>query len=159
VGGEPWLHPRFAARVCASDGTRLGWVGELHPRVAKDFDVPRGVLAFELSVEALVRHGAPVPRYHPIPSLPAVLRDLAVVVADAVTAEAVLSAVREEPLVDEATLFDVYRGAPIPAGKKNLAMAIRYRAPDRTLTDAEAEAAHQRIVDRLASRLGAELRG
>lgn len=159
AGGEGWLHPRVAATVKAADGEALGWVGELHPRVAKAFDVPRGVLAFELRVDALVRHGALVPRYHAIPSLPAVHRDLAVLVADAVTAEAVLAAVREEPLVEDATLFDVYRGAPIPAGKKNLALAIRYRAADRTLTDAEAEAAHQAIVARLAARLGAELRG
>jgi phenylalanyl-tRNA synthetase beta chain len=134
-------------------------VGELHPRVAAAFDLPRGVLAFELDVEALARHGAPVPRAHAIPSLPAVLRDLAVVVAEPVAAAAVLAAVREEPLVEEATLFDVYRGAPIPAGKKNLALAIRYRAADRTLTDGEADAAHQRIVARLAERLAAELRG
>jgi phenylalanyl-tRNA synthetase beta chain len=159
AGGESWLHPRVAATVLAPGGEVLGWVGELHPRVATAFDLPRGVLAFELSVEALARHGALVPRYHVIPSLPAVLRDLAVVVAEPVTAEAVLSAVRQEPLVDDATLFDVYRGAPIPAGKKNLALAIRYRAADRTLTDAEAEAAHQRIVSRLAQLLGAELRG
>ena len=66
---------------------------------------------------------------------------------------------RPEPLVEQATLFDVYRGAPIPAGKKNLALAIRYRAADRTLTDAEADAAHQRIVERLRGGLGAELRG
>jgi len=57
------------------------------------------------------------------------------------------------------TLFDVYRGAPLQAGKKNLAFAISYRAPDRTLTDAEADAAHARIVQRLRARLGAELRG
>jgi phenylalanyl-tRNA synthetase beta chain len=56
-------------------------------------------------------------------------------------------------------LFDVYRGTPLPAGKKNLAFAISYRAPDRTLTDAEADAAHGRIVKRLAEKLGAELRG
>jgi phenylalanyl-tRNA synthetase beta chain len=159
VAGEAWLHPRVAAAVLAAGGQRLGWVGELHPRVAQAFDVPRGVLAFELRLEALVQAGRPVPRYHPIPSLPAVLRDLAVVVAEPVTAEAVLSLVREEPLVDDATLFDVYRGHPIPAGKKNLALALRYRAADRTLTDAEAEAAHQRIVGRLVERLGAELRG
>jgi phenylalanyl-tRNA synthetase beta chain len=57
------------------------------------------------------------------------------------------------------SLFDVYRGAPIAEGKKNLAMAIRYRAVDRTLTDAEADAAHGRIVERLRGELAAELRG
>lgn len=160
AGGETYLHPRHAASLKgAKDDELLGRFGELHPRVAGAFDLPRGVMVFELSLDALVRHGALVPRYHPIPSLPAVHRDLAVVVAEPVTAEAVLAAVRQEPLVEQATLFDVYRGAPIPAGKKNLALAIRYRAADRTLTDAEADAAHQRIVARLAERLAAELRG
>jgi phenylalanyl-tRNA synthetase beta chain len=88
-----------------------------------------------------------------------VLRDLAVVVANEVAARSVLDGVRAEPLVEDVTLFDVYKGAPIPDGKKNLAMAIRYRAADRTLTDAEADAAHGRIVERLAADLGAELRG
>jgi phenylalanyl-tRNA synthetase beta chain len=157
-----WLHPRHGARVVVGDAAApqvLGHVGELHPRVAAAFELPRGVLAFELALEPLVQASALVPRYRPIPRFPAVLRDLAVVVADGVAAEAVVTAVREEPLVEETALFDVYRGAPIPAGKKNLALAIRYRAPDRTLTDAEVDAAHGRIVARLVRSLGAELRG
>ncbi|HEX9187362.1 MAG TPA: phenylalanine--tRNA ligase subunit beta, partial [Vicinamibacteria bacterium] len=84
---------------------------------------------------------------------------LAVVVASDVSARAVLDGVRAEPLVEDVTLFDVYKGAPIPEGKKNLAMAIRYRAPDRTLTDGEADQAHARIVARLRAELAAELRG
>jgi phenylalanyl-tRNA synthetase beta chain len=156
--GHAWLHPRHSAVVSAGQGP-LGLVGELHPRVAAAFDLPRGVLAFELDLGALVRAAALVPRYRPIPKFPAVLRDLAVVVAEAVTAESLLAAVREEPLVEGVTLFDVYRGAPIPEGKKNLALAIRYRAADRTLTDADADAAHARIVKRVAAAFGAELRG
>ncbi|MFT3916328.1 MAG: phenylalanine--tRNA ligase subunit beta [Anaeromyxobacteraceae bacterium] len=156
--GHAWLHPRNSA-VVAARGTPLGLVGELHPRVAEAFDLPRGVLAFELDLASLVRVAALVPRYRPIPKFPAVLRDLAVVVAEAVTAESLLAAVREEPLVEGATLFDVYRGPPIPEGKKNLALAIRYRAADRTLTDGDADAAHARIVKRVAAAFGAELRG
>jgi len=159
LSARGWLHPRTSAAVRAQDGALLGEVGELHPRVAAAFDLPRGVLAFRLWAEPLVARARLVPRYRGIPRFPAVLRDLAVVVADGVQAEAVLAVVREDPLVEDATLFDVYRGAPIPAGKKNLALAIRYRAPDRTLTDADADAAHARIVKRLAERLGAELRG
>jgi phenylalanyl-tRNA synthetase beta chain len=157
---ETWMHPRTSARVLAAAGEDvLGDVGELHPRTAAAFDLPRGVLAFRLSLDALLRHGRLVPQHRAIPRLPAVLRDLAVVVDDAVTAASVEAAVREEPLVDAVTLFDVYRGAPLAAGKKNLAFAISYRAPDRTLTDAEADAAHARIVKRLGAKLGAELRG
>jgi phenylalanyl-tRNA synthetase beta chain len=156
--GDGWLHPRHSAVVSAG-GARLGTAGELHPRVAAAFELPRGVLAFELSAEALLAAARLVPQYRPIPRLPAVLRDLAVVVDEAVTVERVLAAVRLEPLVEQADLFDVYRGAPLPAGRKNLALAIRYRAADRTLTDAEADAAHARIVGRLADEVGATLRG
>jgi phenylalanyl-tRNA synthetase beta chain len=158
AGGEGWTHPRHSAKVLAGEDV-LGVVGELHPRVAAAFELPRGVLGFRLSLDALLRVARLVPRHRPIPRLPAVLRDLAVVVDDAATAASVEALVREEPLVESVTLFDVYRGAPLPAGKKNLAFAIAYRAADRTLTDAEADAAHGRIVKRLAEKLGAELRG
>ena len=137
----------------------LGVVGELHPRAAAAFDLPRGVLAFRLSLDAVTARMHLVPQHHPIPRFPAVLRDLAVVVEDAVTAASVEAAVGEEPLVEAVRLFDVYRGAPLPPGRKNLAFAISYRAADRTLTDAEADLAHARIVQRLAAKLGAELRG
>jgi len=154
-----WLHPRAAALVRAADGTRLGALGEIHPRVAQAFDLPRGVLAFELDEAALLAASRLVPGYHPIPRLPAVLRDLAVVVDEPVAAAAVTALVGEEPLCEEVTLFDVYRGAPLAVGKKSLALAIRYRAADRTLTDGEADAAHARIVERLQRAVGAELRG
>ncbi len=156
--GPGWLHPRHSARVRAGEAV-LGELGELHPRVAEAFELPRGVLALRLSLDALLGAARLVPAYRPIPRLPAVLRDLAVVVDEAVTAAAVEALVREEPLVEAVTLFDVYRGAPLPPGRKNLALAITYRAPDRTLTDPEADAAHARIVERLARGVGAELRG
>jgi phenylalanyl-tRNA synthetase beta chain len=158
AGGDTWLHPRISARVMRGD-ERLGALGELHPRVAAAFELPRGVLAFELSFDALLRAARLVPQYRPIPHLPAVLRDLAVVVEEAVTAASVEAVIREESLVEAVTLFDVYRGAPLPPGRKNLALAIRYRAPDRTLTDADADAAHGRILDRLKQQVHAELRG
>jgi len=154
-----WLHPRSAALVVTPGGVVLGALGELHPRVATAFELPRGVQVAELDTGALLGAARLVPGYRPIPRLPAVLRDLAVVVDEPVPAAAVTALVREEPLVEEVTLFDVYRGAPLPAGKKNLALAIRYRAADRTLTDAEADAAHGAIVARLVARVGAELRG
>jgi phenylalanyl-tRNA synthetase beta chain len=156
--GGTWLHPRNSARLMRGD-EEFGAVGELHPRVAAAFELPRGVLTFELHLDALLRAASLVPQYRRIPNLPAVLRDLAVVVAEEVTAASVEAVVREEKLVEDVALFDVYRGAPLPREKKNLAFAIRYRASDRTLTDAEADAAHARILERLAKRVGAELRG
>jgi len=160
-GGPAWLHPRSAAVLELASGAApepAGFAGEIHPRAAAAFDLPAGVFAFELRLSPLFTNARLVAPYRGVPRFPAVLRDLAVVVVEGETAEQVLGLVRKEALVEEATLFDVYRGAPIPAGKKNLAMAIRYRAADRTLTDAEADAAHARIVERLRA-AGAELRG
>ncbi len=158
---EPWSHPRFSAAVLGERDLVMGTIGELHPRVAAAFELPRGVLAFHLDLAALLEYARLVPRYVPIPRFPAVLRDLAVVVEERVQFAQVLAAVKAEPLVEDATLFDVYRGAPIPPGRKNLALALRYRAPDRTLTDAEVDAAHARIVQRLRedAAIRAELRG
>jgi phenylalanyl-tRNA synthetase beta chain len=163
AGGATFLHPRSAATLewTSPGGSTvvLGVAGEVHPRVAAAFDLPRGVFTFDLSFPALAEAARLVPGHAGVPRFPAVLRDLAVVVAGEVESRAVLEGVRAEPLVEDVTLFDVYKGAPIPEGKKNLAMAIRYRAADRTLTDSEADAAHGRIVDRLKSELQAELRG
>jgi len=163
AGGETFLHPRSAATLewASPGGTALvlGVAGEVHPRVATAFDLPRGVFVFDLSFTALSEAARLVRGHAGVARFPAVLRDLAVVVANEVEARAVLDGVRAEPLVEDVTLFDVYKGAPIPEGRKNLAMAIRYRAADRTLNDAEADAAHGRIVERLRRELGAELRG
>ncbi len=163
AGGPGWLHPRSACTLSATGegGAEvvLGVAGEIHPRVAAAFDLPRGVFAFDLSFAALSGAARTVREHADVPRFPAVLRDLAVVVGNEVESSAVLAGVRAEPLVEDVTLFDVYRGAPIPEGKKNLAMAIRYRAPDRTLTDAEADQAHGRIVARLRAELAADLRG
>ena len=157
---EPWGHPRYSARILSGDAV-VGAVAELHPRVARTFDLPPGVLAFQLRLDVLQARAHLVPRYAGIPRFPAVLRDLAVVVADGVAASQVIAAVRAEALVEHATVFDVYTGAPIPQGRKNLALALRYRAPDRTLTDVEVDAAHRRIVERLQQdpAVRAELRG
>ncbi|GEJ58272.1 phenylalanine--tRNA ligase subunit beta [Anaeromyxobacter diazotrophicus] len=158
---EPWSHPRASAALVGMREAVLGTAGELHPRVAQAFGLPRGTFAFRLDLAALQAHAELVPRYRGVPRFPAVLRDLAVVVADEVKAGAVVAAVEEEELVEDVTLFDVYTGAPLPAGKKNLALALRYRVPDRTLTDAEVDAAHGRIVARLREDpiIRAELRG
>jgi phenylalanyl-tRNA synthetase beta chain len=158
---EAWSHPRASAALLGERDAVLGTAGELHPRLAEAYGLPRGTFAFRLDLAGLLAHAELVPRYRGVPRFPAVLRDLAVVVADEVKAGAVVTAVEEESLVEDVTLFDVYTGAPLPAGKKNLALALRYRVPDRTLTDAEVDAAHARIVARLREdpRIRAELRG
>src|SRR5512137_133065 len=103
-GGASWLHPRSAATIEWRDGTgpplALGVAGEVHPRVAAAFDLPRAVFAFDLSFEALLRAARLVRGHADVPRFPAVLRDLAVVVLDEVDARAVLDVVRGEKLVE-----------------------------------------------------------
>ena len=96
-----------------------------------------------------------------VPRFPAVARDLAFVVAAATPAEEMLGEIRavdEKGLIEDVTLFDVYRGAQVPQGKKSVAYGLTLRASDRTLTDAEADALCTAVKERLKARLGAEIR-
>jgi phenylalanyl-tRNA synthetase beta chain len=156
----PAYHPRACAQVKTADGTVLGHIGELHPRVVKALGLPEGVFAFELDTEPLYAAAKLVPAYQPLPRFPAVLRDLAVVVPVELANDEVRRVILEvgRPLVEEAQVFDVYTGKPIPEGQKNLAYALRYRSAERTLTDVEVSEAHQRIVEQVKQRLGAALR-
>jgi phenylalanyl-tRNA synthetase beta chain len=90
-----------------------------------------------------------------------VVRDLAIVADEDLPAQTVLDTIAECPdlLVEDVHLFDVYRGSPLPAGKKSLAYSIAYRAADRTLTDEEVNRLHQRLVETVTNRLGVRLRG
>ncbi len=109
---HPLLHPGRAARVRV-DAIDVGWLGELHPRIAKAFDLPRAPILFEVDLATMMAGRMPVA--HPVSKLPIVRRDLAVVVADAVPAQDVVSALQTaKPLhVETIRLFDVYRGPGI----------------------------------------------
>jgi phenylalanyl-tRNA synthetase beta chain len=124
-------------------------------------DVPQGAFLFDLEVERLMRAAELRPRSCPLTRFPSVLRDIAVVVDAALSAEEVRKVILDagQPLVEEARVFDVYTGKPIPEGRKNVAFALTYRAEDRTLTDAEVNDAHARIVAEVNRRLGGSLRG
>ncbi len=156
---SPWYHPRAAASV-SCDGKTLGTVGELHPRAQKRLDAGAGVFLFQLDVEALVAASVLVPQATPLTRFPAVLRDLALVVPLELPNDSIRKLIVEvgAPLVEDARVFDVYTGKPIPEGQKNVAYALRYRAGDRTLTDIEVNAAHGKIVAEVNQRLGGQLR-
>jgi phenylalanyl-tRNA synthetase beta chain len=155
------LHPRAAAAVKSAAGDVLGTLGELHPRVVKRLGLPASVFAFDLDAEKIYALAKPVPGYRSPGRYPPVLRDLAVVVSADLRNDEVRQVILEvgKPLVDDAIIFDVYTGKPIPEGKKNVAYAIRYRAADRTLTDAEVNEAHQTIIEEVNRKLGGSLRG
>ncbi len=157
---EPFLHPAASAALTVG-GRRAGVLGQIHPRAAQAFDVPATVLLAELDWELLLSQARALRQSRGVPRFPAVARDLAFVVgADAPAARllAEIRAVDGNGLLEEVTLFDVYRGAQVPAGKKSVAVGLTLRAPDRTLTDSEADALIDSVKDRLKASLGAEIR-
>lgn len=155
----PWFHPR-SATVLRQGSAVLGTLGELHPRVTKRLGAPAGIVLFQLDVEALLSAAVLVPQAKGLSKFPAVLRDLAVVVASEMQSEAVRKVILEvgQPLVEDAQVFDVYTGPQLGVGRKNLAYALRYRSDERTLTDEEVTTAHAQIVAEVTRRLGGSLR-
>jgi phenylalanyl-tRNA synthetase beta chain len=158
---NPAFHPGKCAAVVAGSA-QLGVLGELHPKVAEAFGLAgRAVLAAELDLEALRAALPPRFAYTPVPRFPAALRDIAVIVPEAVPADRVEAEIRAGggALLREVRLFDLYRGESIPAGTKSLAYALSYLAADRTLVDKEVDRAHKGIEGRLRHVLKAQIRG
>jgi phenylalanyl-tRNA synthetase beta chain len=157
---QPFLHPGRSATVLAGEET-IGWVGELHPLVARAWELEGAVAAFELDLDRTVAHAVAVPYFRDLTSFPPVRQDLAVIVAEDVAADDVLSAVRGAggKLLDAVRVFDVYRGAQAGEGRKSLALALTFQAPDRTLSDEEVAPVRDKVVAALAKQVGGELRG
>jgi phenylalanyl-tRNA synthetase beta chain len=158
-GTHPALHPGRTAELRVGD-TVVGHAGELLPALALESDLPRVVAVFELELDVLIELGDHERAATPIGTLPAATQDLSLVVDDAVPAGAVGDAVAEGAgeLLEHIRLVDDYRGQGVPEGRKSLTFALRFRAPDRTLTAAEATEAKLAGVARAAELHGATLR-
>jgi len=149
----PW-HPGRCAEVLVGD-TVVGHAGQLHPAVVERSGLPKGTCAVELNLDAIpITERLPAPSVSPFP---AVFQDVALIVDEGVAAQSVVDAVRDGAgaLLEDVRLFDVYTGQQIGEGRKSLALALRFRAPDRTLTEDEASAARDAAVQTAADRLGA----
>ena len=155
----PWLQPGRSAEVVLENKV-AGWVGEVHPSVAEAFEADVPVVAFELNAEVLLATARSVRGYSEVPRRPAVTLDVALVVDEPVSAERVEHAIRKAggSLLDSVRLFDVYRGEGVADGRKSLAWALSYRAPDRTLTDAEVRPVHEKLLRKVCGAVGAEVR-
>ncbi len=158
---HPSFHPGRCAQVSIGDNV-LGVMGELHPLVREAFGLPaQPVCALEFDLDKLLVGWGAARTMEPISVHPPVYEDIALVVDETVTAEQMERAIRSAGgrLLREVRLFDVYRGAPVAAGKKSMAYALTFQSDTKTLKDTEVAKQRQRIVRRLERELGAVLRG
>jgi phenylalanyl-tRNA synthetase beta chain len=158
---HPALHPGRSARI-ELDGHAVGWCGELHPRWRQAYELPQAPLLFEIDLSAL--QARPLPLAVPVPRQQSALRDLALVVADSVSHDALIAVAQADDsgLVRSARLFDLYKpkaGVPgIGADERSLAVRLELRDDEATLTEERIEAVVEATRQRLHSKLGARLR-
>ena len=154
---HPALHPGRSAAVLV-DGENAGWIGELHPRLVRHFDLPKAPVVFELALAALTARAVPAGK--PVSRLPVVRRDLALVVDAAVPAQALLDALHaaKPAHVIGLELFDVYQGRGLTEGRKSLAILVLMQDTSRTLTDADIDATEGLLLSVAQERFGATLR-
>jgi len=153
---HPASHPGRSARILL-DGLAVGWIGELHPRLQQQYDMPQSVVWFEVEQASLMQ--VDLPRIVDISRFPLVRRDIAVLVDENVTANSLLAKMQAENTknVVELALFDLYRGKGVQEGKKSLAFRVLLQDTQKTLTDIEIEQSVQSLVTVLLKN-GAQLR-
>jgi len=157
ASSHPALHPGQAAKVWL-EGEFLGWIGTLHPKWQQKYELPAAPVLFELEMAVLQRGKVPV--FAEISKFQVVRRDIAVVVDEGISVQALLDGMSEHlpEVVTELALFDVYRGKGIDLGKKSLAFRVLMQDTRQTLTDEEVDAATAQLAEVLTSRFGAKLR-
>ncbi|MFN9451438.1 MAG: phenylalanine--tRNA ligase subunit beta, partial [Rubrivivax sp.] len=159
---HPALHPGRCARV-ELDGQAIGFVGELHPKWRQAYELPQAPVLFELDLQAVLSR--PLPQFEALSRQPSAQRDLALVVGDGVSHDALLAALKDDPqrLVRSATLFDIYKptSAVVGMGAEERSLAVRLELQDdaATLTDERIDAAVAAAVARAGAACGARLRG
>jgi phenylalanyl-tRNA synthetase beta chain len=155
-----FLHPAISCTVKAGD-TIIGFMGEIHPQVRKNMDLKDRAVVFELDFSFLVELFSEAMQYREIPRFPSTSRDVAFLVDEKITSGAMISMVLDmkEELLENVSVFDVYKGKGISAGMKSLAIRFTYRSSLKTLTDREVNGAHTRIVEKIVSLTDAKIRG
>jgi phenylalanyl-tRNA synthetase beta chain len=149
-----------SAAVTLSGKVPLGELGQLLPTLAKKYDLRDAVFLAEFNLDLLLAKRNPAKSFKALLQFPSSRRDVAMLVAETTTHEAVLQAVKQaKPAnLESAELFDVFRGKGVPEGRKSVAYAFTYRAVDKTLTDADVNSAHAKVLETLKTQLQAELR-
>jgi phenylalanyl-tRNA synthetase beta chain len=154
---HPALHPGQTARVYLQ-GKAIGWLGKLHPKWQQHYSLSKNAFLFELDVAALL--SSHVAQYQEVSKFLAIRRDIAIVVDETVTVQAILNEVKSAqiPLVLDMCLFDVYQGKGITESKKSLAFLVLMQDTYKTLVDAEVESTMDKLLKLLENKFGAQLR-
>jgi phenylalanyl-tRNA synthetase beta chain len=156
----PFLHPGRSAEVLVN-GARAGLLGEVHPLVTDVWDIEQAVAVFAIDLGKVIAAAPETTLYADVVSYPPVRQDVAVILPVDVAAGEAARVIRRAggALLTGADVFDVYTGAQVGEGRRSLAFALTFRAPDRTLTDEDVAPVRERIVAALRDELGGELRG
>lgn len=159
---EPYLHPGQSADIFIS-GEKVGCLGALSPLVTERLDIGArkpSLVLLEFDMDAVVPYAMQVLKYRSLPKFPYIERDTAVIVDTSLDAASIIGRLREYPsdLIEDITLFDVYQGGNIPAGRKSVAFNVRYRARERTLRDEEIDSLHGSLVEYILEKTKGELR-
>jgi len=159
VSDVPYLLPGKSAKIMLGKD-RAGVLGEVKPRVLKNFELALPVFIFELDFELLLSYERKLGGVISPSRFPGSYRDISLMVDEDVPHQAVIIAIRglHNELITAIELFDIYRGKKLPAGKKSLAYRIWYQSSERTLTEEEINALHAKVAMRLKEKLGAEIR-
>ena len=159
VKDNPSYHPGRCAKVTVG-GVDVGFIGQVHPLVAQNYDIDGDVYCAEINFTKLFDLQLPDVTYTPLPKYPTVNRDLSFLCDEAVTVADVVDVITGSAgkLLRDVKLFDIYRGTGIPEGKKSMAFSLALRADDRTLTDADSEGVMSKVLAALSEKLGAVLR-
>ena len=159
VSDNPSYHPGRCAKVTV-DGVDVGYMGQVHPLVCQNYDMDTEVYCAELNFSKLLEMILPEPTYTPLPKYPTVTRDLALVCDEALTVaqleDCIIAAGGK--LLRKVTLFDIYRGKGVPEDKKSMAFSLELRADDRTLTDEDSVGLVNKVLAKLESELGVQIR-
>jgi len=154
---HPALHPGQTSRILR-DGRAVGWLGRLHPELERTLDVTYSALVFEIETESGL--AAVLPRHREISRFPAVRRDIAIVVDEAIPVQALLDRIRASagPLLTDLVVFDIYRGKGITPGRKSVAIGLNLQDISRTLTDVDTDAVVAQVVTDLEREHNAAIR-
>jgi phenylalanyl-tRNA synthetase beta chain len=156
---NPVFHPGKTAKVVIGDET-AGYVGEIHPDVADNFECPYDTYIAVLEIKTIVENADMVREYKPLPRYPAVSRDIAVIISDDIPVKDIENALKSKggKYLEEIRLFDVYRGEQVPEGKKSVAYTLNFRSPDRTLVDDDVNKVVEDMLNELKRVFDAVLR-